>query len=439
MSTPGSKRDDGKRELDLRERVGIGRAADLAGVTYAEIHGRIAAGELPSESFQRLGTSIPLVRVGDLVRLYPAIVGGRDITEELSAIDAEEEWKRGVGDRLSELEQQVAHERGINEELVEKVAALQTLIADYRDEIRALLAARKRDSVALRDATQVQKRLMREGPLADRPGRRAARVGLILLGMTLILAATLGVGFLWSEPTTAQAAETVLITPTPEVEEPHILNNDALRDFEQEQADEATPRLVTPAEAAPRAVQQPPAAEPEEPVAAAYVEQPCFYYPLTKPGEELRSVLGPCLGTWSHELDAPVGAHRLHGKAVCSQHRFVVTSLGGSLEDARRDAAFAREQGLLPPLVRIRVHRRAVDFMKRQVPNWLESGLEGLSQGEHRLAGLEQDDTYALESWVTFEDPDEGTLKRDFVMELRVNEGPGGDTLIRFDWKQDAR
>jgi hypothetical protein len=439
MTAAGTERGDGD-DLDLTKRVSIGRAADLAGVTYADIQARIDARELPAQGVMRLGLEIPLVRVADLVRAYPAIVGGEDLTQALEAIDENERWRHDVQLRLSELETELGQARATNVQLASKVEALQTLIADYREENRTLLAARKRDSKALREATHVQHRLLSKADDSDQRTRVLLRNVGAPIGIVLI-AAALGFGYFWTDPEVVlasdqAAAEELLPSPT---------TAPRAREFEpaQEPVTLETPALESEL-AAPQSEQEAPDPELERetsaaPVKSAYVAEPCHYYAMTKAGEELRDILGPCLGTWSAELEAPIGVHRMQGRAVCSQHRFVLAALDGSLEDARRDARAAREQGLVPPLVKMRVQRRGVDLLKREVPTWLESGMEGLTQDETKLLALPDADTFAVESWVTFRDDDGDSKRRPFRIELRVNDGPGGDTLIGFEWlKEDG-
>jgi len=164
---------------------------------------------------------------------------------------------------------------------------------------------------------------------------------------------------------------------------------------------------------------------------------PCAYYPLTRPGSELRSLLGPCSGPWSESHSATAGIHRRGQNAYCRHHWFFVRTLGDSLARAREVAAFSEREGLVPPLVKLRVDRSGAAFLRRRVPAWLESGFEaGLASqaGGHRLLSLGEGDAWEITSWVRYLDEGGVEHHRPFRLQLELADGPLGDRLSAFEW-----
>ena len=204
------------------------------------------------------------------------------------------------------------------------------------------------------------------------------------------------------------------------------------------------PEVATPS-SAPGGAAPPQAGEGGEgveyltPPPAAQGASPCHYFALTRPGSELRSLLGPCSGPWIAEEGAVAGVIRREGRAFCRHHAFFVTRLGGSIERARAVALFAAREGFAAPLVELRVERAAAAFLRNRVGEWIESGFEGGATSDgHRILPGDEEDHFLVESWVRYLDVGTVEHRRRFRMRLTVDDGPRGDRLTSFEWLDEA-
>ncbi len=162
---------------------------------------------------------------------------------------------------------------------------------------------------------------------------------------------------------------------------------------------------------------------------------PCLYAKLTAPGQELRAVLGPCIGPWNEKSNTVTGGFRHSGERYCRHHLIVAKDLGGSVDRARNVASYARKEGLLPPLVRLRVEHGAADLLQTRVGKWVESGFEAGLSGQHEVRQGDTEDHWSIRSWVRLQAKPGGKaeLKR-FKMELELGADKGRDRWVSFDW-----
>ncbi|MEZ6004319.1 MAG: hypothetical protein R3F33_09055 [Planctomycetota bacterium] len=161
----------------------------------------------------------------------------------------------------------------------------------------------------------------------------------------------------------------------------------------------------------------------------------CAYFGLTLPGQELHDVLGPCIGPWNEDEQAVAGGFRHGGQALCRHHYGFAKDQAGSVDRVRKIARYAKQEGLLPPLVRLRVEHGASELLQARIGKWIESGFEaGLSQA-HKVTALDAPDTWRIESWVRpMGDPQRLPALRHFVMELQLAAEHGQDRLVSFRW-----
>ncbi len=161
----------------------------------------------------------------------------------------------------------------------------------------------------------------------------------------------------------------------------------------------------------------------------------CLYAKLTAPGQELRAVLGPCIGPWNEKTHTVTGGFRHSGERYCRHHLIVAKDLGGSVDRARNVASYARKEGLLPPLVRLRVEHGAADLLQMRVGKWVESGFEAGLSGQHEVRQGDTEDHWSVRSWVRLQAKPGGKaeLKR-FQMELELGADKGRDRWVSFDW-----
>lgn len=183
--------------------------------------------------------------------------------------------------------------------------------------------------------------------------------------------------------------------------------------------------------------EEPPAShETLGPTPARPGEPPCAYFERTRPGEELRALLGPCSGAWSDEHQAVAGVLRRGGEAYCRHHHFFAEQLRGSVARAEEVAALAEREGLVPPLLDLRIDRAGAAFLRRRVGDWVESGFEaGLVGGEGHEVRCLGEDRWHLSSWVRYLDVGGVEHRRVFEMDLRLDDGPEGDRLLSFEWQ----
>jgi len=172
----------------------------------------------------------------------------------------------------------------------------------------------------------------------------------------------------------------------------------------------------------------------EQPAPAATDDLPCTFHARVRPGSVLRGLLGPCSGDWSLALSAVVGRVRVGGEAYCRQHHLIASTLGGSLERARAEAEFTLSQGMLPPLLGVRIDNAAAAFLLDRAPVWIESGFEAGPAPSHVVTELQAVDAWRVESWVRYRDPGGLDIRRTFRMELVLGDGVAGDVLSSFAW-----
>ncbi len=190
---------------------------------------------------------------------------------------------------------------------------------------------------------------------------------------------------------------------------------------------------------------QEPTSEARSPVGPSYEfaalvtsqDAPCLFSKLTAPGNELRGVLGPCIGPWNEKAQAVSGGFRHSGERYCRHHLIVAKDLGGSVDRARNVARIARKEGLLPPLVRLRVEHGAADLLQTRVGKWVESGFEAGLSGQHLVTAQEGDDRWSIQSWVRLQAMPGGKAElKHFTMELQLAAKKGQDRWISFEWVQ---
>ncbi len=162
--------------------------------------------------------------------------------------------------------------------------------------------------------------------------------------------------------------------------------------------------------------------------------EPCEMFILTAEGQPLREVLGPCLGSWNPADDAVAGVHRQDGKHWCLHHTVIARDLGGSIVRAKEIAEFAEKDGLVPPLMQLRVNRTAAAFLEARTGTWIESGFESGSGSDHRTIRLVDRDRWRLESWVRLPLPDGTAQRRGFRMQVELNGSEWLDRELDFEW-----
>ncbi|MDF1838208.1 MAG: hypothetical protein P1V35_10090 [Planctomycetota bacterium] len=190
-------------------------------------------------------------------------------------------------------------------------------------------------------------------------------------------------------------------------------------------------------EAAPEQQESTPDPRSHHPVQPLVLSQEpaCLYGKLTAPGQDLRQVLGPCIGPWNEELQSVAGGFRHSGDRFCRHHLIVAKDLGGSVDRARNVATYAREEGLLPPLLRLRVEHGATDLLQKRVGKWVESGFEAGLSGQHTVSAGSQEGRWKIESWVRLQaEPGAQAKLRRFQMELDLALDKGRDAWVSFSW-----
>lgn len=468
-------RDDPERLLTL------GEAAELLGMPDMELGQAIRAGELAATAGWRRGRLTRLVRAGDLVAVNPDVEGAslperveveladlsttdvRPADEPVpdSSPEGGEEGEGDLGHELSDLRDQVRSTREDNHrlltQLVESGQEVQGLFERLRDDeerYRSELAAERqeheRDNRALRhirrtrtamaiaflvvlgvlirtvalDDSAVHAGEAEEDQVADVPSGDTAGPDASAAGAT-----EEGEG---SSPESDAAGSG---SADPDVTESQAVESAATdsSDIEPSDHEQAPDELTSPV---------PEASEPESLSLAPAPpgEPPCDFHSVTRPGSELRELLGPCAGAWSENHKAIAATTRRSEGAFCRHHAFFVTSLDGSIEGARELARLSEQEGLVAPLLDLRVDRAGTAFLRRKVDEWIQSGFEaGLVGGEdHRLESLEEPDRWRVHSWVRYLDFGGVEHRRRFVMELELSDGPSGDLLHRFEWSDTA-
>ncbi|MDA0947209.1 MAG: hypothetical protein O2799_01755, partial [Planctomycetota bacterium] len=156
---------------------------------------------------------------------------------------------------------------------------------------------------------------------------------------------------------------------------------------------------------------------------------PCAWWEMTRPGGDLRRVLGPCKGPYDEQHGAIVGLHRQGSEHLCSHHLRFVRDLGGDLEAELASAAAAREGGLPSPLLAMRIDGAARSMVRERVGRWVQSGFEG--GDDHELEAL-GGDTWRVRTWVVAALEGEEPRRLEVELVLTLGDGPHDDTLQSF-------
>lgn len=461
--------------------LGLGEAAELLGLSHMELRDALGEGKLETLPGRRGERLMRLVRVGDLARFWPAAleavlplpVPGTELVPATPPVDPapvahppppprSRPLTGDSPDPSAYLWNQLDHLRGEVRAGEQENRRLLGELARSGGEVRDLL-----EKIALAEArrAELEARLARERSQVEgalNAVRRTRR-----LGAAGVLAAVAGGALIWfggyggsgsvrageSPPAETRHSPT-LVPPLGEGPRPVPLPDDG--GFAAETS--IAPAVVTPVSSVssedPGTAREAGApgsgdpteeaqgdgtlAEPEragEAPGALPGDRPCAQAVRTRRGGGWRSILGPCRGRWNQDLRAVVGTHRVGGVSTCGHHHFFQRVLGGSLERARDMAAFARREGLVPPLVKLRVNRAGADFLQRRVPSaWIDSGFEAGVDGGHDLLARPGIDAWSLRSWVRYRDPQGVEQRRSFRMQLTLDEGPQGDRLTLFQW-----
>jgi hypothetical protein len=442
---PPRVRDEPDRLLTL------GEAAELLGVADMELGQALRAGQLETSAGWRLGRLTRLVRAGDLVGL-DGEVAERLLPEVVPVVRADmgdvEPCPDGDGDARHELVEDVAqdldHLRSQVDSAREDNQRLMSELAESGREVQELFDRLKDEE------DQHRAELARQRYEADRIERTLARGGarrwLISCAVTLAVALLVW-ALLPRGPGKPAVRAAVRGLPTAVVQDQVAAAAPAEKPVEEaveEPVEEPVERPVQPILEQPNAPDLPaptPQAEPTEefldPPLAEGAEPACLYYAATRPGSELRSLLGPCSGRWNPSRQAIAATVHRGQAAYCRHHHFFATTLGGSVERARQVARFAEQEGLLAPLVKLRVDRAGSAFLRRRVEDWIESGFEAGLAGagaQHELERGEGEDAWSLRSWVRYFDVGGLEHRRAFRMDLVLGDGARGDRLVDFAW-----
>jgi hypothetical protein len=101
-------------------------------------------------------------------------------------------------------------------------------------------------------------------------------------------------------------------------------------------------------------------------------------------------------------------------------------------------AMVAKAEGLLSPLLGLRVERSAASMIREEVPVWIQSGFEsGLLGVEHLVEPMDTADHWRVRSWVRYLDFAGVEMKRRFELRLALGDGPRGDVVLSLEWQED--
>jgi len=168
------------------------------------------------------------------------------------------------------------------------------------------------------------------------------------------------------------------------------------------------------------------------------VEEGCLYFSATRPGMEGRELIGPCQGAWSPRLGAVLASHHRDDHWTCRGHDHFDRALGGSMVRARQLAVVAKAEGLLSPLMSLRVERSAASMLREEVPVWIQSGFEsGLLGVGHIVEPLAAAEHWRVNSWVRYVDFAGVEMQRRFRLSLALGDGPRGDVLLSLQWAEE--
>lgn len=164
----------------------------------------------------------------------------------------------------------------------------------------------------------------------------------------------------------------------------------------------------------------------------------CMYTSVTRPGMEGRELIGPCQGSWSPRLGAVLASHHRDDHWTCRGHEHFDRALGGSMVRAREVAAVAKAEGVLSPLMSLRVERGAVSMLREEIPVWIQSGFEsGILGVGHFVEPMAADAHWRVNSWVRYVDFAGVEIHRRFRLSLALGDGPRGDVLLSLQWAEE--
>ena len=164
----------------------------------------------------------------------------------------------------------------------------------------------------------------------------------------------------------------------------------------------------------------------------------CLYFAVTRPGMEGRDLIGPCQGVWSPRLGAVVASHHRHEHSICRGHDHFDRTMRGSMARAREMTRVAKAEGLLSPLLSLRVERSAASMLREEIPVWIQSGFEsGVLGVGHHVEPTGKADRWSVDSWVRYLDFAGVEIQRRFRLSLALGDGPRGDVLLSLQWEED--
>lgn len=151
--------------------------------------------------------------------------------------------------------------------------------------------------------------------------------------------------------------------------------------------------------------------------------------------DELLSALGPCIGAHGED-GVPTGTHRVGGVNCCAHHAFVERMTRASRDESAlrgivEEASIAREDGQVPPLLRLRAERSALHFLRRLAGRWASAGIDDGSMGHRWTVPGSDPSRVQLTSWIRL---DESGEPYRFELEIELLDGARGDALRDFRW-----
>jgi hypothetical protein len=98
----------------------------------------------------------------------------------------------------------------------------------------------------------------------------------------------------------------------------------------------------------------------------------------------------------------------------------------------------AKAEGLLSPLLSLRVERSAASMLREEIPVWIQSGFEsGILGVGHHVEPTGKADRWSVNSWVRYLDFAGVEIQRRFRLSLALGDGPRGDVLLSLQWEED--
>lgn len=471
----------------------FGGAADAAGIGHRQLEEWARSGELGGRVAWRGETRVRLLNAVDLARLVPesgmAITraAGSLVSMQLTPSPTHPKLKRTRGvARMRPRPREAGPEFDAwANELEREIQRLRTENDTLREERDALIA--ERDTNIASPTGTPSKRLVvsMESPARAKPYRSSiwSAQAVMAAALAVVCGVAIGTGVARytfdsadpveaAERSTAAAPDTVT---TAAVSPPVVNADDSSEPRDEAAADDAIEDTVVAApvdEPATSVDEEPEAAMPIAPeetleaiedigaevtdiALAAYVPElfrtlpseiePCAYTKVLADHPDALGVIGPCFGPHG-EHGQVGGAHRVSGLPCCRHHAFVERMTSASSGDEvitalMEEAEVARGDGFVPPLIRLRAERSAVKFLRAHAGGWLSAGLDGgvgrNDTAEHGWAELDAGDDEAprleLRSWIDVVEANE-TVRRTFVLRLRLESGAEGDVVESFRW-----